>query len=51
MTYGIVRGLVMGLLRVGRCSARYWGGHDPVPERFDLRELLSEYRHRLVKHP
>lgn len=49
MTHGIVRGLVMGLLRIGRCSARHWGGNDPVPEQFDLRELLGEYRRRSVK--
>ena len=49
MTYGIVRGVVMGLLRIGRCSARYRGGYDPVPARFAPRELLAEYRHRSVK--
>ena len=49
MAYGVIRGIVMGLLRIGRCSARYRGGHDPLPERFDPRELLAEYRHRSVR--
>ena len=49
MAYGVIRGFVMGILRIGRCSARYRGGYDPVPERFDPRELLAEYPHRSVR--
>jgi hypothetical protein len=48
LRYGIAKGLVAAILRVGRCSARYWGGDDPLPERFDFKALVAEYRARSV---
>lgn len=49
LKFGIFRGSVAALLRIGRCSARYWGGNDPVPDRFDLSALIAEYRARSVR--
>ncbi len=49
LKFGVFRGVVMGLMRVGRCSARFHGGHDPVPEQFELPALRSEYRQRSVR--
>lgn len=49
LRFGIVRGALAGALRIGRCSARYWGGNDPLPERFDLSQLVGEYRARSVR--
>ena len=46
--HGVFRGALMGLMRIGRCSARFYGGNDPVPERFDFDELRHEYRERSV---
>jgi putative membrane protein insertion efficiency factor len=47
--HGIVKGSVMGLMRIGRCSARFYGGNDPVPEAFEFESLKREYRERSVK--
>lgn len=32
-----LKGLVMGLARIGRCHPFVSGGQDPVPDRFSLR--------------
>ncbi len=47
--HGLIRGLTMGLMRIGRCSARFAGGSDPVPDRFVLNELVDEYRSRSTR--
>jgi len=49
LKHGILRGGVMALMRIGRCSARYYGGSDPVPDRFVLSDLVSEYPSRSVR--
>ncbi|MFP4151512.1 MAG: membrane protein insertion efficiency factor YidD [Alkalispirochaeta sp.] len=49
MKHGILRGGVMAIMRIGRCSARYYGGTDPVPDRFVFSDLLSEYPSRSVR--
>lgn len=49
LTHGILRGSVMGAMRVGRCSSRFYGGTDPVPDRFDIVQLRHEYPARSVK--
>jgi len=49
VNHGILKGLLMGIMRIGRCSARYYGGNDPVPEVFDFHHLTEEYRERSVK--
>ena len=49
LKHGIFRGTVMGIMRVGRCSARFYGGYDPVPDRFDFQQLQREYVDRSVK--
>ncbi|MEX2444934.1 MAG: membrane protein insertion efficiency factor YidD [Alkalispirochaeta sp.] len=47
--HGVFKGLVMGAMRVGRCSARFYGGNDPVPDEFTFESLRGEYRARSVK--
>ncbi len=47
--HGILKGLLMSSMRIGRCSARYYGGTDPVPDVFDFHDLKREYRKRSVK--
>jgi uncharacterized protein len=49
LAHGIVRGVVMGAMRIGRCSSRYYGGTDPVPDRFELARLRREYPQRSVR--
>jgi putative membrane protein insertion efficiency factor len=47
--HGVLKGGLMGAMRIGRCSARFYGGDDPVPEEFDFAQLRREYRERSVK--
>ena len=49
LRHGVLKGTLMGAMRIGRCSARFYGGDDPVPDTFDFEELRREYRHRSVK--
>lgn len=49
LTHGVLRGTVMAAMRIGRCSALFYGGTDPVPEAFDLRKLRREYTERSVR--
>ncbi|NQG96798.1 membrane protein insertion efficiency factor YidD [Streptococcus suis] len=34
-----LKGLLMGLARIGRCHPFVEGGEDPVPDRFSLRKI------------
>jgi len=49
LRFGFFRGVLMGMMRVGRCSGRFYGGHDPLPDHFDIALLKAEYRQRSVK--
>jgi uncharacterized protein len=49
LRHGLLRGGVMGAMRIGRCSAYFHGGNDPVPESFDFSALRNEYRERSVR--
>ena len=42
--HGVVRGGVLALARVFRCSALFSGGYDPVPERADWTQIRGDYR-------
>jgi putative membrane protein insertion efficiency factor len=37
--HGILKGTVLGVIRIARCSRFYIGGHDPVPETFSFEEI------------
>ena len=42
---GVFKGLIAGLLRIGRCAGGlYTGGEDPVPEKFKIVELFAKYK-------
>jgi putative component of membrane protein insertase Oxa1/YidC/SpoIIIJ protein YidD len=44
MTHGVLKGLLLGTLRLLRCvGGLYTGGLDPVPERVTLRYLFGSY--------
>ncbi|WP_234969047.1 membrane protein insertion efficiency factor YidD [Alkalispirochaeta americana] len=47
--HGVLRGCSMGFLRIGRCSAFFFGGYDPVPSEWTFRKLVQEYRKRSVR--
>ncbi|TVR71769.1 MAG: membrane protein insertion efficiency factor YidD [Spirochaetaceae bacterium] len=49
LTHGVMRGILMGAMRIGRCSSRFYGGTDPVPEAFDFARLRREYTERSVR--
>lgn len=40
--FGAIRGLWLGLGRIGRCHPWHPGGHDPVPEAFSARRTRRE---------
>ena len=41
--HGVIKGTIMGAMRIGRCNSRFFAGPDPVPETFDFKELKNEY--------
>lgn len=39
--HGIIKGTILGIVRIFRCSRFYLGGYDPVPEEFSL-EIIKK---------
>ncbi len=44
LKHGIIKGTILGLARLFRCTGRYLGGPDPVPEEFSFTEIRASYR-------
>ncbi len=42
-TFGILRGLIMGMARILRCSRWYMGGDDPVPHTWSWQAIKDGY--------
>lgn len=42
--HGLLKGGVLAVARVVRCSALFTGGNDPVPELFSFEEVRDGYR-------
>ena len=43
--YGIIRGVILGLTRIGRCHGTFFiGGDDPVPSHFNWKDLSNNYK-------
>lgn len=42
--HGLIKGGVLSIARVSRCSALFTGGEDPVPPVFRFRYLKESYR-------
>jgi len=40
--HGLVKGCIMGGVRVMRCNGFAKGGYDPVPERFTIRSIKEK---------
>ena len=41
--HGIIKGTILGMARILRCSPPFWGGSDPVPEKFSFRGIRNDY--------
>jgi putative membrane protein insertion efficiency factor len=39
--HGSIKGIILMVLRILRCNPFFKGGHDPVPEKF---QILGNYR-------
>ncbi len=39
--HGIIKGTILGVVRIFRCSRFYIGGYDPVPEEFSF-EIIKK---------
>ena len=47
MRHGIVKGWILGLTRILRCTGGLFeGGADPVPDKVTLSAIGGEYRNR-----
>ncbi len=44
MKHGVIKGTILGLSRLTRCTRKYLGGPDPVPENFSFKEIRDRYR-------
>lgn len=44
LKHGIFKGTILGFARLFRCSGRYLGGPDPVPDEFSFKEMKEKYR-------
>ncbi|MBK5201977.1 MAG: membrane protein insertion efficiency factor YidD [Spirochaetaceae bacterium] len=47
--HGILKGTVLGIIRISRCSRGYLGGSDPVPEEFSL-EIIKKNKIIFKRH-
>lgn len=43
LKFGIFKGTVMGLARLLRCRRGFWGGWDPVPDKWSWQEIKDGY--------
>ena len=43
LKHGILKGTILAIFRIGRCNRAFWGGEDPVPERFSWQEIKNGY--------
>lgn len=40
--HGIIKGSILGIARLLRCSRFYMGGPDPVPEKFSFKHIRNQ---------
>jgi len=41
--FGVLKGSLMGVARLGRCNRRFMGGSDPVPEQWSWKQIKDCY--------
>ncbi len=46
LKFGIAKGSIMGLARIGRCRNAFFGGPDPVPDVWSWKEIKKQYKVR-----
>ena len=46
MKFGIAKGSISGIARLARCRGKYFGGPDPVPDKWSWHGVRDEFRAR-----
>ena len=41
--FGPIKGSILGWARIFRCRNRYFGGYDPIPEKYSFRYVKEQY--------
>jgi putative membrane protein insertion efficiency factor len=44
MKHGILKGFLLGIMRVGRCHSMFTGGDDSVPDEVSWKQIKTDYR-------
>ncbi|MCF7940815.1 MAG: membrane protein insertion efficiency factor YidD [Spirochaetia bacterium] len=42
--HGVLKGLILGSFRIGRCHSMFTGGDDPVPKTVSWKQISADYR-------
>ena len=44
--HGIIKGTILGVVRILRCRPSFFGGYDPVPEEFSFQNIKNQWKAR-----
>ncbi len=44
--FGILRGTILGVVRIARCRKSFFGGPDPIPEEFSFKRIKIDWEAR-----
>ena len=44
--HGIIKGAILGTVRILRCRPSFFGGYDPVPDEFSFKGIKNQWKAR-----